>query len=62
MRPVAVTASCCGYEICSTGRSKSEMLDREIAHLKVGAQKTAWIGRLGDAVRNKMGTTQPLCT
>lgn len=37
IRPVAVTATCCGVEMVSTGREKSAMLARVMPHLKVGA-------------------------
>ena len=37
MMPVAVTASCCGYDTFSAGRCMSARLAMLIPHLKVGA-------------------------
>eukprot|EP00963_Diacronema_lutheri_P001264 scaffold80_cov325-Pavlova_lutheri.AAC.54 len=45
--PVAVTATCCGYDTRSTGRWKSAMLANEMPHLKVGAQKWMVLGPAG---------------
>ena len=39
MTPVAVTATCWGVEILSTGRRRSAMFARVMHHLNVGAQK-----------------------
>jgi hypothetical protein len=47
MTPVAVTATCCGYDTASGGFLKSAMLAMLIPHLNVGAQKWMVFGPAG---------------